>query len=65
MNKRNKNNTAIQVLLPLGLLVLTGAACATTSLTLGGMASSITQSFTGLTKLITAGSYVAGLGFRQ
>jgi intracellular multiplication protein IcmD len=27
------------------------------------MASSITSSFTSLTKLITAGSYLAGLGF--
>ena len=33
------------------------------SLTLGGMASSITSSFTSLTKLITAGSYIAGLAF--
>lgn len=30
---------------------------------MGGMASSITSSFTGLTKLITAGSYLAGLAF--
>ncbi len=63
MNKRNKNNTAMQVLLPLGLVVLTGVAYASSSLTLGGMASTITQSFTSLTKLITAGSYIAGLGF--
>lgn len=31
--------------------------------TIGSMASSITSSFTSLTKLITAGSYLAGLGF--
>lgn len=31
--------------------------------TIGSMASSITDSFTNLTKLITAGSYLAGLGF--
>lgn len=31
--------------------------------TIGTMASSITESFSSLTKLITAGSYVAGLGF--
>jgi intracellular multiplication protein IcmD len=30
---------------------------------LGNVASSITSSFTGLTKLITAGSYLAGLAF--
>lgn len=38
-------------------------AAAGTTLTIGGMASQITQSFTNLTKLITAGSYLAGLGF--
>lgn len=31
--------------------------------TIGSMASNITKSFTSLTKLITAGSYLAGLGF--
>ncbi len=31
--------------------------------TLGDMASNITDSFTSLTKLVTAGSYLAGLGF--
>lgn len=30
---------------------------------IGSMASNITSSFTNLTKLITAGSYLAGLGF--
>jgi intracellular multiplication protein IcmD len=40
-----------------------GAVSAATSITLGGMASSITSSFTNLTKLVTAGSYLAGLGF--
>lgn len=30
---------------------------------IGNMASTITSSFTNLTKLITAGSYLAGLGF--
>lgn len=38
-------------------------AVAGSTLTIGGMASQITQSFTSLTKLITAGSYLAGLGF--
>ena len=33
------------------------------NMTIGAMASSITSSFTNLTKLITAGSYLAGLGF--
>jgi intracellular multiplication protein IcmD len=38
-------------------------AAAGGALTLGGMASQITKSFTNLAKLITAGSYLAGLGF--
>ena len=33
------------------------------NMTVGAMASSIYGSFTNLTKLITAGSYLAGLGF--
>ncbi len=33
------------------------------NLTIGGMASSITSSFDQVAKLITAGSYLAGLGF--
>ncbi|KTD45443.1 IcmD (DotP) [Legionella quinlivanii] len=47
----------------LGLMVMAGEAFASSSLTLGGMASSITGSFASLTRLITAGSYLAGLGF--
>ncbi len=47
----------------LGLLMFAGAAAAATGITIGGMASNITDSFTSLTKLITAGSYLAGLGF--
>lgn len=48
----------------LGLLALVSQeAAAGGSLTIGGMASSITKSFTNLAKLITAGSYLAGLGF--
>ncbi|MDF1678847.1 MAG: type IV secretion protein IcmD [Legionellaceae bacterium] len=49
-------------LFAVGLLMFAGAASAG-SLTLGGMASSITSSFESLTKLITAASYLAGLGF--
>lgn len=33
------------------------------SMTLGAMASNLTKSFTQVAKLITAGSYLAGLGF--
>lgn len=42
-------------------LLLVGEASAAQSL--GGVASSITGSFNSVTKLITAGSYLAGLGF--
>lgn len=47
------------------LILLTGEAIAasTSSMTVGEMASTITGSFKQLTKLITAGSYLAGLGF--
>jgi intracellular multiplication protein IcmD len=38
-------------------------AAAGNNMTVGAMASSIYSSFTNLTKLITAGSYLAGLGF--
>lgn len=48
----------------LGLMFLISQdAAASSNLTLGNMASQITNSFTSLTKLITAGSYLAGLGF--
>lgn len=45
------------------LILMVNDAAAGGTLTVGGMASSITNSFTNLTKLITAGSYLAGLGF--
>lgn len=43
------------------LMAIAGEVAASTSL--GTMASSITSSFTSVAKLITAGSYLAGLGF--
>lgn len=45
----------------LGLMLCVSDALA--GLTVGNMASEITSSFTNLTKLITAGSYLAGLAF--
>jgi intracellular multiplication protein IcmD len=45
-----------------GLLALVSQE-AFSSVTLGGMADSITGSFKSLAKLITAGSYLAGLAF--
>nr|WP_258956729.1 type IV secretion protein IcmD [Legionella sainthelensi] len=48
----------------LGLLICVSKnAVAENILTLGQMASQITNSFEQLAKLITAGSYIAGLGF--
>lgn len=46
-------------------LALIALVCqdAAAGVSLGKMASTITTSFTSLTKLITAGSYLAGLGF--
>jgi intracellular multiplication protein IcmD len=44
------------------LLFLSGVAMASTQ-TLGGMASNVISSFAAIGKLITAGSYIAGLAF--
>jgi len=46
----------------LGLLMFSAGAAAA-GMTLGGMASQVTSSFASVTKLITAASYLAGLGF--
>ena len=45
------------------LAIPPAAAASDSSLTIGTIAESIKDSFTSLTKLITAGSYLAGLGF--
>ena len=47
----------------LSLIALVCQDAVAGNMTVGAMASSITSSFTNLTKLITAGSYLAGLGF--
>lgn len=47
----------------IALAVFAGDTLAANTQTLGSMASTITGSFSNLAKLITAGSYVAGLGF--
>lgn len=47
----------------IALMLSAGSLFATTSLTVGNMASSITSSFTDLTKLVTGGCYLAGLAF--
>jgi intracellular multiplication protein IcmD len=52
-----------QALLAVSGVLLVTTASAASGLTLGGMASSITQSLAQVTRLITAGSYVAGIAF--
>nr|WP_255666745.1 MULTISPECIES: type IV secretion protein IcmD [unclassified Legionella] len=44
-------------------MALVSQDAAAGGISVGTMASTITASFTNLTKLITAGSYLAGLGF--
>lgn len=60
--KNHSPHRATVRLVSLALMAFTGA-CVAGSLTLGGMASAITGSFAQLTKLITAGAYLAGMGF--
>jgi len=59
-NLKLKNWTVCFTLMAL-MLVVADAAAGTA--TLGAMASNITNSFKSLAKLITTGSYIAGLGF--
>ena len=56
-----KNNKRLVWLCSFGLFVVAGEAIA--GFTAGSMASTITGSFANLTKLMTAGSYLAGLAF--
>lgn len=60
--KRDNKKRLLMYTACVGLLILAGEVIAGTS-TIGSMASQITSSFTNLAKLITAGSYLAGLGF--
>ena len=46
-----------------GFMAVAGSLFAGTPITLGNMASGITSSFVNITKLVTAGCYVAGLAF--
>ncbi len=65
MKKNLKNNNTCQYLitiLGLGLLAFAGNAAAE-NMTLGNMATQIMGSFKSLTQLITAGAYIAGVGF--
>ena len=62
-NSGNKKQLRLYTALTfIAMLLLTGTAIAAAK-TIGGMASNIVESFSALAKLITAGSYLAGLGF--
>lgn len=64
MNKQIKTYQRILKVSTITILsAASGIVFADSGLTLGGMATSITGSFTSLAKLVTAGSYLAGLGF--
>ena len=56
------NRKHFKILGGIGLLLMAGFVFAD-SQTIGNVATTITKSFKSLTKLITAGSYLAGLGF--
>jgi len=62
-NVIHKSGSWLVSALCIALIAFVSQEAAAGNLTIGGMASSITGSFESLTKLITAGSYLAGLGF--
>ena len=59
----NKKSLFCLLVAAVTMLFSTTALASSTNLTIGGVASIITQSFENLTKLITAGSYIAGTAF--
>ncbi|NCT56279.1 MAG: type IV secretion protein IcmD [Legionella sp.] len=61
-NKKLARTQGVITFAALGLLMFSTGAMAT-SMTLGDMAAQVTSSFENLAKLITAASYLAGLGF--
>ena len=58
----NKEKTVCCAVMSIIMLGVTAPAFAT-ALTLGSMAESITKTFANIGLLVTAGSYIAGLGF--
>ena len=58
----NQYRSPVMMMAGLALVFCAGDAMAA-GLTLGGMASNVIQSFTSLTKLVTASAYLAGMGF--
>ena len=62
-NKKLRYAQCALSVVALGLLMFSTGAAAAEAMTLGDMASQVTGSFNSLTRLITAASYLAGLGF--
>ena len=62
-NRRQSAKKLAFVLVCVGLTVFSAEALATGNLDLGKMASNITHTFTQVAKLLTAGSYIAGIAF--
>ena len=61
--KVNVLRQAVLYVSAVGSVVASSNAMATTALSLGGVASMITSSFSNVTLLITGGSYLAGIAF--
>lgn len=61
LNVKRQMERLLTLIACFSLMAIAGEVAASTSL--GTMASSITSSFSSVAKLVTAGSYVAGLGF--
>lgn len=61
-NKKLARTQGVITFAAMGLLIFSTGAIAA-DMTLGTMASQVTQSFASLARLITAASYLAGLGF--
>ena len=59
INQKNKNNFAKFIL----AVIILGFSPSIWAMTIGSVASNVTSSFTALTQLITAASYIAGLAF--
>lgn len=62
MQTKRRNPKFIHVIIALALSLISVLAFADTQ-TLGSIAENITTSFSGIAKLITGGSYLAGVGF--
>ena len=59
----NKEKTVCCAVMGIMMLGVIAPAFAASAVTLGSMAASITKTFANIGLLVTAGSYIAGLGF--